>query len=190
MQQLLFTLLNRLPVKLPYTKELHQEIAAAFLAPFQTKASWFPVSSPGWHPCANTKPSTCSAPRSCFRGSVYTTIILISRLITPVWGLCSAVNQSSCVWTSIIPCGRWDSRAQNTDSLAQTVSPHRHWTKEFPVFAHMAGMLKTQTLVAQGSTRTNFGSCYLHHKYHVYLCLKTYKCTEIKPQPSVMFGMI
>lgn len=39
------SVLNHL-VKLSYTKELHQEITAAFLPHFQTKASWFPVSSP------------------------------------------------------------------------------------------------------------------------------------------------
>lgn len=40
------SVLNHLPVKLPYTKDLHQEVSAAFLAHFQTKASWFPVISP------------------------------------------------------------------------------------------------------------------------------------------------
>lgn len=40
------SVLNHLTVKLPYTKELHQEITAAFLPHFQTETSWFPVSSP------------------------------------------------------------------------------------------------------------------------------------------------
>lgn len=126
--------------------------------------------------CANTKPSTCCAHRSCSRPSVHTATILTWRLLTSMWGWGFAVNQSICVWTSITPCGRWDSRAQSTAPPYTASEPTQALNQGAPsVCTHGWDAKNTnQALAAQVSTRTNFGSCYLQHpKYDVNLWLKT-----------------
>lgn len=122
--------------------------------------------------CANTKPSTCSAHRSCSRPSVHTNIILIWRLLTSMWGWSESEHLCVNLHNSL-----WKVRQQGSEhctSLAQPVSPHRNQGAPSVCTHGWDAKNTNQVLAAQVSTRTNFGSCYLqHHKYDVNLWLKT-----------------